>query len=118
MFVIVPPLSSNSLPAVAKVASTSIVSVPTASNSNLSAILTVAAVLLTATLWKGFALLVMVCAVVPSKSTVLALRIKAPPLSVQFPARVNVPEVALNVPPSIVIPPVPMSHACEGVPVT
>jgi hypothetical protein len=50
LFVIVPPLSSNSKPAVAKVALASIVSVPLALNSNLSAILTVAVVLLTVAL--------------------------------------------------------------------
>ena len=50
LFVIVPPLSSNSKPSVAKVALLSIVSVPLASNSNLSAMLTVAVVLLTSAL--------------------------------------------------------------------
>ena len=63
-------------------------------------------------------MLVIVCAVAPSKSTVLVLAVKVPPLSVQFPARVNVPEVALNIPPFTSIPSPPMSHVCEGVPVT
>jgi len=49
-FDIVPPLSANSKPAVAKVALASIVSVPPPLNSNLSAILTEAVVLLTAAL--------------------------------------------------------------------
>jgi len=46
LFSIVPSLSLNSLPAVAKVAIESIVSVPPALISNLSAILTVSSVLL------------------------------------------------------------------------
>ena len=51
LFVIVPPLSSKSKPAVAKVASVSIVSAPLALNSNLSAMLTLPTdVLLTDTL--------------------------------------------------------------------
>ena len=46
-FDIVPSLSSNSRPTVAKVAFSSIVSVPSALNSNLSVMLTLAVVLLT-----------------------------------------------------------------------
>jgi len=49
-FDIVPPLSANSKPAVAKVALASIVSIPPPLNSNLSAMLTGAVVLLTDTL--------------------------------------------------------------------